>query len=147
METIKALLKTSDLRLGELKPMIDQALPHHQREANDRLYAEVIAAMKESTEHLVASEGSLSNIQARGDGPYACPCCGYLTLGERGGDEICQVCFWHDDGQDSHDADIVRGGPNYELSLSQARANFARIGACTERVLNFVRAPRPDERR
>jgi hypothetical protein len=30
----------------------------------------------------------------------ACPCCGYLTLTEKAGDEICQICFWHDDGQD-----------------------------------------------
>ncbi|MFF0191160.1 CPCC family cysteine-rich protein [Streptomyces sp. NPDC005244] len=25
------------------------------------------------------------------DGPYRCPCCGYLTLGQRGGFEICHV--------------------------------------------------------
>ncbi|MFG1660373.1 CPCC family cysteine-rich protein [Micromonospora chersina] len=34
-----------------------------------------------------------------GGGPYACPCCGYLTLDERGGSEICPVCFWEDDGR------------------------------------------------
>nr|WP_282707098.1 CPCC family cysteine-rich protein [Nonomuraea coxensis] len=32
------------------------------------------------------------------DGPYACPCCRYVTLGERGGFEICPVCLWEDDG-------------------------------------------------
>jgi hypothetical protein len=26
------------------------------------------------------------------------------------------VCFWEDDGQDDHDADLVRGGPNGALS-------------------------------
>lgn len=52
---------------------------------------------------------------------YPCPCCGELTLFERGGDEICTVCKWHDDGQDDHDADVVRGGPNELLSLTQAR--------------------------
>ena len=81
----------------------------------------------------------------RGDGPYRCPCCGYLTLSERGGDNICQVCYWEDDGQDNHDADNVRGGPNYDLSLTAARANFARIGASSERVLSHVRPPRPEE--
>jgi hypothetical protein len=40
------------------------------------------------------------------------PCCGYLTLCGRAGYEICPVCFWEDDRQDSHDADEVRGGPN-----------------------------------
>ncbi|WP_438947762.1 CPCC family cysteine-rich protein [Streptomyces triticisoli] len=27
------------------------------------------------------------------DGPYRCPCCGFLTLDERGSHEICTVCF------------------------------------------------------
>ena len=45
-------------------------------------------------------------------GPYHCPCCGFRTLEERGMSEICPVCFWEDDGQDDHDAHIVRGGPN-----------------------------------
>ncbi|MFI6495541.1 CPCC family cysteine-rich protein [Streptomyces sp. NPDC050564] len=62
------------------------------------------------------------------DGPYRCPCCGYLTLAERGGFEICHVCFWEDDGQDEHDADEVRGGPNGSLSLTKARETF-RISA------------------
>lgn len=86
------------------------------------------------------------NVVLRGDGPYGCPCCGYLTLSERGGYEICPVCFWEDDGQDDHDADDIRGGPNYELSLTRARDNFSRIGACSERVVPHVRAPRPEER-
>jgi hypothetical protein len=42
--------------------------------------------------------------------------------------QICPVCFWEDDGQDDHDAEAIRGGPNYELSLSQARRNFAKFG-------------------
>src|SRR6516165_12493145 len=57
---------------------------------------------------------------------YRCPCCGYLTLCGRAGYEICPVCFWEDDGQDTHDADEVRGGPNGSLSLTQARANFLK---------------------
>jgi cysteine-rich CPCC protein len=77
---------------------------------------------------------------------YKCPCCGYLTLPERGGDDICPVCFWEDDGQDDHDADTIRGGPNYHLSLTQARKNFANIGACDERFLRNVRPPKPEER-
>jgi len=49
---------------------------------------------------------------------YRCPCCRFKTLCGRGQDEICPVCFWHDDGQDDLEADQVWGGPNYELSLS-----------------------------
>ena len=57
-------------------------------------------------------------------------------LQERGGDDICPVCFWEDDGQDDHDADTVRGGPNRNLSLSQGRTNYATYGACDERFLS-----------
>lgn len=79
-------------------------------------------------------------------GPYPCPCCGCQTLTERGGDEICSVCFWHDDGQDDPDADIVMGGPNYELSLTEARRNFAAFAASSQRVRRFVREPTAAER-
>jgi hypothetical protein len=78
-------------------------------------------------------------------GPYPCPCCRFVTLPERGGYDICPVCFWEDDGQNDHDADVVRGGPNYSLSLTQARKNFASIGAAEARVVEFVRSPNPDE--
>jgi hypothetical protein len=88
---------------------------------------------------------ALENSVQRSDGPYTCPCCGYLTLGERGGFEICAVCFWEDDGQDDHDADQVRGGPNAALSLTAARANFARFGACEERFVAKVRPPHAHE--
>jgi hypothetical protein len=79
------------------------------------------------------------------DLPLRCPCCGCKTLGERGGFEICQVCYWEDDGQDDYDADSVRGGPNGSLSLSEARSNYLRFGACEERMMGNVRAPRPEE--
>ncbi len=85
------------------------------------------------------------NVARSGSGPYACPCCGFLTLDTRGGSEICAVCFWEDDGQDDHDADSVRGGPDGRLSLTQARLNYTRIGACAERHLRHVREPTSDE--
>jgi hypothetical protein len=68
-----------------------------------------------------------------------------LTLEERGGFEICGVCFWEDDGQDDPDADVVLGGPNGALSLTQARQNFARIGASGPARADSVRPPRDDE--
>jgi len=77
--------------------------------------------------------------------PERCPCCGNLTLGERGGFDICPVCFWEDDGQDDPHADEVWGGPNGGLSLTEARTNYRRIGASDERALRHVRPPRPDE--
>jgi hypothetical protein len=72
---------------------------------------------------------------------YPCPCCGYKTLSERGGFDICPVCFWEDDGQDDHDADVVRGGPNYSLSLAKARENFREFGACQKKHVKNVRSP------
>jgi hypothetical protein len=64
---------------------------------------------------------------------YACPCCQAKTLSERGGYDICQICFWEDDGQDNHDADTVRGGPEwqteFDASSSQLRRNWCLRGA------------------
>ena len=57
---------------------------------------------------------------------YTCPCCGYPTLEERGGYEICYLCNWEDDGQDDPHADEVWGGPNRDYSLTDARKNFKR---------------------
>jgi hypothetical protein len=79
-------------------------------------------------------------------GPFACPCCASLTLPTRGDDELCPVCFWEDDGQDDHDADVARGGPNGLLSLTQARANYAAFGACDRAFLHQVSSPTPRER-
>ncbi|MDT7725951.1 MAG: hypothetical protein QOI21_2527 [Actinomycetota bacterium] len=73
--------------------------------------------------------------------PYACPCCRYLTLDERGASEICQVCFWEDDGQGDQDADRVRGGPNGRESLTDARERFNEHGSSNE--AQFTRAPLP----
>lgn len=78
-------------------------------------------------------------------GPYRCPCCGFVTLAERAMYEICPVCFWEDDGQDDHDADECRGGPNGQLSLTEARRNFEATGASSGRLSPQVRAPRPEE--
>jgi hypothetical protein len=64
----------------------------------------------------------------------------------RGGFEICQVCYWEDDGQDEHDADVVRGGPNGDLSLRQAQLNYRRVGASEEAFRDRVRPPTESER-
>ncbi len=77
--------------------------------------------------------------------PLRCPCCGCRTARRAGGFEICPVCFWEDDGQDDHDAEVIRGGPNGALSLTQARANYLRCGACEESMVDNVRPPRAEE--
>jgi len=55
------------------------------------------------------------------------------------------VCFWEDDGQDDHDADEVRGGPNGSLSLTDARQGFKQFHASDERFRDKVRPPLEDE--
>jgi hypothetical protein len=54
----------------------------------------------------------------------ACPCCRQKTLEQRSTFEICPECGWEDDGQDDHNAHVVRGGPNGSLSLTQARQDY-----------------------
>lgn len=58
----------------------------------------------------------------------SCPCCGARTIGNRSEYEICTVCWWEDDGQDNENADIIMGGPNYGISLTQGRINFLKHG-------------------
>lgn len=65
---------------------------------------------------------------------HACPCCGYRTLDERGGYDICPVCFWEDDGVDDP---AMGSGPNH-MTLGEGRASFARIGAVSERERELV---------
>lgn len=76
---------------------------------------------------------------------YACPCCGFLTLGDipPGTFEICPVCAWEDDGVQFRDP-TYDGGAN-SVSLEVARANFATLGASTKESLSFVRPPLPEE--
>jgi hypothetical protein len=88
-----------------------------------------------------------STVSPLRDGPlYRCPCCHCRTLEERGAFTICPVCYWEDDGQDDDDADTVRGGPNGTLSLTAARENYIRIGACDEKFVSSVRLPTNEER-
>lgn len=55
---------------------------------------------------------------------FNCPCCGYPTLDEQGRYDICWLCDWEDDGQNDLDADRVKGGPNADYSLTEARHHF-----------------------
>ena len=112
---------------------------------NNRAFDQHIVVLVRPTSVRMCAVSEASNFNVyRGpeSGPHACPCCGYLTLEERGSYGICSVCFWEDDGQDDHDADVVRGGPNGSLSLTQARANFAEIGASDPGDLEHVRPRR-----
>ncbi|MGA2569872.1 MAG: CPCC family cysteine-rich protein [Terracidiphilus sp.] len=77
---------------------------------------------------------------------YRCPCCGYKTLVAPGAMQLCPVCWWEDDGQEDGDASQVRLTVNGQLSLNEARQNFARVGASHPRFLPYVRQPETPEK-
>ncbi len=96
--------------------------------------------LAEARERWVAWYAAQDNVLAPGAGCLlSCPCCGHPTLAERGGGERCSECGWYDDGQDDHDSDVVRGGPNGCLSLDAARLRYRERGG-----VPLPRYPRPD---
>jgi hypothetical protein len=58
---------------------------------------------------------------------FRCPCCGYPTLDRLGAYEVCELCWWEEDGQNDPHAEEVWGGPNHGYSLAQARRNFQQF--------------------
>jgi len=78
-----------------------------------------------------AFERLTSNLRVTPGQPFSavCPCCGYPALTDRGAYDICVICGWEDDGQDDESgSDEIWGGPNYDYSLTEARANFVKYG-------------------
>jgi len=76
---------------------------------------------------------------------FTCFVCGYRTLDERCQWDICPVCFWEDDVLVQGDEDC--SSPANHMMLSEAQANYMRIGACSSEFLENVRPPRDDEER
>ncbi|ARK32564.1 CPCC family cysteine-rich protein [Halalkalibacter krulwichiae] len=78
---------------------------------------------------------------------YTCPCCGYKTLEEELTDtfEICEICFWEDDGLQFQNPDY-EGGAN-EVSLRQAQKNFIAFGACQKEYIESVKKPDENDRK
>ena len=76
---------------------------------------------------------------------FRCPCCAARTLSIPDAMQLCPVCWWEDDGQDSDDAASVHATVNGDLSLSDARRNYTLFGAAHPRFVRFVRRPSPEE--
>jgi hypothetical protein len=77
---------------------------------------------------------------------FRCPCCGYKTLEAPAALKLCPVCWWEDDGQEDDDASEVRLTVNGQLSLKEARVNYAQCGAAHPRFLPYIRRPQPTEK-
>ena len=70
---------------------------------------------------------------------HRCPCCRSITLRRRAAYQVCPVCLWEDDGREEQHASECRSGAHGRLSLSQARLNYARYGACEPGLAHLSR--------
>lgn len=72
---------------------------------------------------------------------YECPCCRNFTLAKAriGLYQLCEVCGWEDDPEQLQDHNL-RDGANVP-SLSEARVNYLRFGACDQSLLHDCREP------
>jgi hypothetical protein len=66
-----------------------------------------------------------------------CDCCGNKTIFRETINSICPVCFWE------QDKDIIYN-PNSisdvnHISLSEAKINYEKYGACEEQFIDHVR--------
>ena len=74
-----------------------------------------------------------------------CDCCGYDTISEHGEYEICPICYWEDDKYQVENPDS-NGGAN-QVSLIEARKNFAEFGAAERKFVAEVRRPNETDKR
>jgi hypothetical protein len=76
---------------------------------------------------------------------FPCVCCGFWTLTGpvSGSYEVCPVCFWEDDPEQSADPFYKRGANG--ISLVNARDSYVEVGACDLRLLGRVRSPKLNE--
>lgn len=69
---------------------------------------------------------------------YECPCCGFAVFQGIDRCEVCEICYWEDDGSDDG---ISPEDPLNNVSLEEARLNFIRHGASELRWKDVVRSP------
>lgn len=93
--------------------------------------------------HIEACLRIISKLPAKaGNARYKCPCCGCLTYAvppEKDAGFICPVCFWENDPFIRSESE--RSDANSGLTLSAARENYRRCGACEPTMVKYVRAP------
>jgi hypothetical protein len=65
---------------------------------------------------------------------FECPCCRFRTLDRRGEYDICNVCFWEDNGCNDPERYC---GPNH-MTLAEGRTNFERLGVSEPGAEDFV---------
>jgi hypothetical protein len=120
-----------------MKILIDGRIVSSLKESNDKFETEFESNFKEELKELEEMEklNERKKVELTGD-ELQCPCCDYFTLGKRSEYEICQICFWEDDGIDINNINI-HSGPNH-ITLKQGRLNFAKYGACDSTMVKNV---------
>lgn len=126
-DLVRAALKRSDSPDDPENPLYDSLLCLAVR----RSFAGVVNAY---LERRLSDLGLSVIVEGLTEKLETCPCCGYRSLRERGGYEICRVCFWEDDGTSNPES---MSGPN-QMTLSEARRNFEEIGAVNEAARRHV---------
>jgi hypothetical protein len=108
--------------------------PRHAALLHTALAHSYVGVINTYLEKRLAQLGRHETVLGEPEQLLRCPCCGYHTLPERGGYDICGVCFWEDDGTLEANA---YSGPNH-MTLDEARTNFSKLGAVTEREVAYV---------
>lgn len=112
-----------DPSLSKYDPLILQAIQQELKGVtNDYLKNQLIAMGVQAD----SVEGEVEEMES-------CPCCGYLALEKRKMYEICPVCYWLDDeteGEETYSDDN-------EMTLKQARENFAQYGIMDASIVEF----------
>ena len=80
-------------------------------------------------------EGENIFVEGEQENLFACPCCQYQTLKERGRYIICPVCFWEDDGNN----DLTRYSSPNRMTLAEGRAKYIKYGVVTESALAHIK--------
>jgi hypothetical protein len=110
------------------EPPDDVTAPTYDRLLELAIGRSFVGVLNAYLERRLAEVGRTEPVDGEIEPLFACRCCGYRTLGERGCYSICRVCFWEDDLIEDPDA---ISGPNH-MSLREARRNFEAIGAMSE---------------
>jgi hypothetical protein len=108
--------------------------PRHDPLLHTALAHKYVGVINTYLEKRLAQLGRRETVVGDPEQLVRCACCGYHTLPARGDYDICHVCFWEDDGTLEASG---YSGPNH-MTLGEARANFSKLGAVTEREVAFV---------
>jgi excinuclease UvrABC ATPase subunit len=105
-------------------PLILKALVHEFKGVRNE-YIE--RELRKLTKNEIQVVGEIENFEK-------CPCCKYRTLEEKNISDICEVCYWEDDGSEELNIESLANN----MSLEEAQENFKKIGACEKELIQYT---------